>query len=92
MGKFSPTQIQAAQEYWPYRTKTKELAGVWGALRQATSSLPPAVLGKTLLEPYAGITDRFDEAVRIVNVDPGRPTRVLQDVITCEPSGFRFTW
>ncbi|WP_082600032.1 DUF4238 domain-containing protein [Agromyces sp. Root81] len=92
IGKISPAELQAIQEYWPYRARTNELAGVWGALRLAANGVPPADLGRTLLEPHIGLTDRFDRAVTTVNVGPARQARVLQDVIDCGPTGFRFTW
>lgn len=59
----SPDVLQAVQEYWPYRTKSADLQGIWSPLRQAVEGLPPSVIGATPLQPLAGITDRFHEQV-----------------------------
>lgn len=92
IGKNSPDDLQSVQEYWPYRTKTAQLAGIWSPLRQAVDGLPPSVLGMTPLQPLAGIADRFQErVVSYTAASSGRPP-LLQDVIPVDPSGFRFEW
>lgn len=94
IAKNSPDGLQSIQEYWPYRTKTAELAGVWAPLRRAVEGLPPLGVGATPLQPMAGITDRSREEVATISLRanlPGR-ARLLQDVIPLDPSGFLFEW
>lgn len=88
----SPDELQSMQEYWPYRTKSADLAGIWSPLRQAVAGLPPSAIASIPLHPLAGITDRFHEKVVILNAaSPERP-QFLQDVISMDSSGFLFEW
>lgn len=92
IAKNSPDALQAIQEYWPYRAKTSELAGVWGALRQAVNGLPPSAIGATPLHPMAGITDRLCEGVTTIRANRSGRARLLQEVISLDPLGFLFEW
>lgn len=92
LAKRSIDEVQHLQEYWPYRTGTADLAGVWGPLRQAVTGLPPSVIGSKPLQPMAGITDRFRGEVVTVDLTGPKQTRLLQDVIPMDASGFLFEW
>lgn len=92
LAKRSIDEVQQLQEYWPYRTGTSNLAGIWGPLRQAVRGLPPSALATMPLQPLAGLTDRFHDEVRTVSLTGPKQARVLQDVIPMDASGFVFRW
>lgn len=92
IAKYSPSSLQSAQECWPCRTRTSDLAGIWSPLRQATLGVPPSVIATTPLQPLAGITDRFHEKVTTVNATRPGQAHVLQDVLSLDSSGFHFEW
>src|SRR5699024_2031730 len=92
LAKRSIDEVQQLQEYWPYRTGTAELAGIWGPLRQAVRGLSPSVLATMPLQPMAGLTDRFRDEVATVDLTGPKQARLLQDVIPMDACGFLFEW
>ena len=92
LAKRSINEVQQFQEYWPYRTGSADLAGIWGPLRQAVRGLPPSALATMPLQPMAGLTDRLHDKVRTVSLTGPMHARLLQDVIPMDASGFLFRW
>jgi hypothetical protein len=92
LAKRSIHEVQQFQEYWPYRTASADLAGIWGPLRQALRGLPPSALATMELQPHVGLTDRLRNDVVIMDAPRPRRARVLQDVISADASGFLFEW